>query len=157
MPVFPDFMARLAQRRKIKRQVDGGFASYRMRLQGTASITVLAPELDPNAQARVSSEAWPVPATSGAYGDFMRLALNFNRNALHHLPCGILQDPVNPSLYRLIWRVSASDQTDEQWMDQLRMFGTLVDKAWSTMPVPGGSKDPRAPAGDTPQHVIFMP
>ena len=156
MPLFSEFMSALAQRRGMRRTVDGARATYRMQLQGSAVVTVTTDELDPTAGARVTSEAWPVPVTSGAYGDFMRVALNFNRNALHHLPCGILQDPANPSLYRLTWQVPATDRESAEWMRQLRLFGTLADKAWSAMPVPGGAPRPR-PGADDAHQVIFMP
>lgn len=156
MPLFSEFMSALAQRRGLRRVVDGARVTCRMQLQGSAVVTVTTDELDPSASARVSSEPWPVPVTSGAYGDFMRVALNFNRNALHHLPCGILQDPANPSLYRLTWQVSPAEHESAEWMRQLRLFGTLTDKAWAAMPVPGGAAAPRAMADET-QHVIFMP
>lgn len=156
MPLFSEFMAALAERRHMRRTVDGARVTCRMRLEGSAAVTVTTDELDASASARVTSEAWPVPVTSGAYGDFMRVALNFNRNALHHLPCAILQDPANPSLYRLTWQVPAVDRESAEWMRQLRLFGTLADKAWSAMPVPGGTVRPR-PAADDGHQVIFMP
>jgi len=156
MPLFSEFMLDLAKRRRMRRAVDGARVIYRLQLQGSAVVTVTTDELDPSASARVTSEPWPVPVTSGAYGDFMRVALNFNRSALHHLPCGILQDPVNPSLYRLTWSVPAVERESAEWMRQLRLFGTLTDKAWEVMPVPGGASRPRQPPDDA-QQVIFMP
>lgn len=156
MPLFSQFMADLAERRRLRRSVDGGRVTCRLQLQGSAVVTVTTDELDASASARVTSEPWPVPVTSGAYGDFMRVALNFNRNALHHLPCGIVQDPANPSLYRLTWQVPAVQCDSAQWMRELRLFGTLADKAWATMPVPGGTARPR-PVSDDAQQVIFMP
>jgi len=156
MPLFSEFMADLSQRRRLRRTVDGGRVTCRLQLQGSAVVTVTTDELDPSASARVTSEPWPVPVTSGAYGDFMRVALNFNRNALHHLPCGIVQDPANPSLYRLTWQVPAVQRDSAQWMRELRLFGTLADKAWTTVPVPGGAPRPRQVPDDA-QHVIFMP
>jgi hypothetical protein len=156
MPLFSEFMSSLAERRRLRRTVDGARVTCRLQLQGSAVVTVTTDELDASASARVTSEPWPVPVTSGAYGDFMRVALNFNRNALHHLPCGIVQDPANPSLYRLTWQVPAVERTDGEWTRQLRLFGQLADKAWSTMPSPGGAAR-RAPGGDEAQHMIFMP
>ena len=156
MPLFHEFMSALAERRSLRRSIDGPRVTCRLQLQGSAVVTVTTDELDATAGARVTSEPWPVPVTSGAYGDFMRVALNFNRNALHHLPCAILQDPANPSLYRLTWQVPAVQRESAQWMRELRLFGTLADKAWATMPVPGGAARPR-PVSDDAQHVIFMP
>lgn len=156
MPLFSEFMSALAQRRQLRRNADGARVTCRLQLQGSAVVTVTTDELDPSASARVTSEPWPVPVTSGAYGDFMRVALNFNRNALHHLACGIVQDPANPSLYRLTWSVPAVERESAEWMRQLRLFGTLADKAWQTMPVPGGAPPPRQVPDDA-QQVIFMP
>lgn len=156
MPLFSEFMTDLAQRRRLRRSVDGPRVTCRLQLQGSAVVTVTTDELDPSASARVTSEPWPVPVTSGAYGEFMRVALNFNRNALHHLPCGIVQDPANPSLYRLTWQVPAVQRDSAQWIRELRLFGTLADKAWTAMPVPGGAPRPRQVPDDA-QHVIFMP
>lgn len=156
MPLFSEFMTDLAQRRRLRRSVDGPRVTCRLQLQGSAVVTVTTDELDASASARVTSEPWPVPVTSGAYGEFMRVALNFNRNALHHLPCGILQDPANPSLYRLTWQVPAVQRESAQWMRELRQFGSLADKAWATMPVPGGTARPRQVSDDA-QQVIFMP
>lgn len=156
MPLFPAFMAELAERRRLRRHIDGPRVTCRLQLHGSAVVNVTTHELDPGAEASVTSEPWPVPVTSGAYGDFMRVALNFNRNALHHLPCGIVQDPANPSLYRLTWRVPPVDRESAQWTRELRLFGMLADKAWSTMPVPGGAARPR-PAPEDAQQVIFMP
>ena len=156
MPQLHEFMKALAQRRNLRRAEDGSRVTYRLQLQGTAVVTVTTDELNPDAPAQVCSEPWPVPVTSGAYGEFMRVALNFNRNALHHLPCAILQDPANPSLYRLTWEVPAVDRPESQWQQQLRLFGVLADKAWSTMPVPGGGAR-RTREADDSQHMIFMP
>ena len=88
MSTFHEFMKAFAQRRNLRRTVDGGRVGYRLQFKGSAVITVSTDELNPQATARVVSEPWPVPVTSGAYGEFMRVALNFNRNALHHLPAG---------------------------------------------------------------------
>lgn len=156
MPHFADFMARLAQRRGLRREVDGPRVIYRLRLKDTAVVTVTTDELDPEARARVTGEPWPVPVTSAAYVEFMREALAFNRNALHHLPCGIVQDPSNARLYRLTWRIDPVDAADAEWNRKLRLFGLLVDKAWQTLPAPGGGAAPRRPAGED-NHVIFMP
>lgn len=156
MPHFADFMARLAGRRGLRREVDGPRVVYRLQLNDSAAVTVTTDELDATARARVVSEPWPVPVTSSAYAEFMRAALSFNRSAMHHLPCAILQDPVNTSLYRLTWRVDADDAADAEWNRQLRLFGVLAAKAWQAMPTPGRSNAPRRTDGDE-SHVIFMP
>lgn len=156
MPLFSEFMSDLAQRRQLRRSVDGSRVTYRLQLHGSSVVTVNTDELDPGASARVTSEPWPVPVTSAAYGDFMRVALNFNRNALHHLPCAIMPNPANPSLFCLTWRVPAVARDSARWTRELRLFGTLADKAWSTMPAAGGASRPR-PASDDAQQVIFMP
>jgi hypothetical protein len=157
MPLFSEFMSDLSQRRGIRRMPDGSRVTYRLRLHGSAAITVMTDELDPSAGARVISEAWPVPPAAGAYGEFMRTALRFNRSALHHLDAGIVQDPANPGQYRLTWFVPAVEQPGPEWSRQLRLFGKLTDQAWKTMPSPGQSAGPRrAPVEDAGQ-VIFMP
>ena len=156
MPTLADYLKRTSERRQLRRTVEGPRATYRILLEGNASITVMVDELDPTAFGRVTSEAWPVPVTSGAYVDFMKQALAFNRNALHHLPCGIVQDTGNTSLYRLTWMVASLDQPDEKWRQQLKLFGTLVTKAWETMPVPGQGRSLKR-TSDEASHVIFMP
>jgi hypothetical protein len=156
MPYFAEFMARLAQRRGLRRQVDGPRVVYRMRLKDTAVATVTTDELDTSARSRVECEPWPVPVTSAAYTEFMRAALAFNRSALHHLPCGIVQDLTNTSLYRLTWRVDPVELADDEWHQRLRLFGLLADKAWQAMPTPGRSLGARRTTGDE-NHVIFMP
>jgi hypothetical protein len=156
MQTLAEYLKKASQRRQLMRTVDGPRATYRILLDGRASITILVDELDKTAYARVTSEAWPVPVTSGAYVDFMKQALNFNRSALHHLPCGIVQDTGNSSLYRLVWMVPSLEQPDEKWRQQLRLFGSLVEKAWETMPVPGQGRAMRRTSDDA-HHVIFMP
>lgn len=156
MPTLADYLKRTSESRQLKRTVEGTRVGYRLLLEGQASVQIVVDEVDPGFFARVSSEAWPVPVTSGAYVDFMQQALAFNRNALHHLPCGIVQDPVNPSLYRLTWLVPGLDLPDDQWRQKLRLFGKLVGKAWNTMPVPGQGRAQRR-SGDDVNHVIFMP
>jgi hypothetical protein len=156
MTPLADYLKRMAERRQLNRTVDGTIATYRLLLEGQASVMIVLDEVNTSVFARVTSEAWPVPVTSGAYVDFMQQALAFNRNALHHLPCGIVQDPGNPSLYRLTWLVPGIELPDDQWRQRLRLFGKLVEKAWSTMPVPGQGRTQRK-AGDDVNHVIFMP
>ena len=56
----------------------------------------------------------------------------------------------------LLRRFLAGFRDSAQWMRELRLFGMLADKAWGTMPVPGGTARPR-PASDDAQQIIFMP
>jgi hypothetical protein len=155
MSTFADYLKRTATQRQWMRTVDSGRVHYRILLEGQASVHILVDELNPAHRGYVMSEAWPVPVTSAAYVEFMQQALNFNRNALHHLPCGIVQDANNASLYRLTWLVSAIEQPDAAWRQELRLFGALVQKAWQTMPVPGQSTNKRALEHE--HQVIFMP
>lgn len=157
MPTFAQYMADMAQRRRIRRQEDGGRVTYRLRMADGASLTVVTNELDGTQSSRVTSEAWPVPVTASAHAAFLREALVFNRNALAHLPCGILQDPSQTSLYRLTWQVPGGvTAQDQEWRQKLVLFGALANKAWATLPQPGQSAISRRPASDE-QHVIFMP
>lgn len=157
MQPFATYLSDLSARRGLRRQIAGGSVIYRLRLQASAAVTVITDELDPTAIARATSEPWPIPQSAGAYGEFMRTALQFNRSALHHLDCGILQDPANPGQFRLTWFVAPLSLPDSEWARRLKLFGTLTDKAWSTMPVPGQSGGPPRPGNDEAGHVIFMP
>lgn len=156
MPTFAQYMAELAQRRGIRRMEDGGRVTYRLRMSDGASLTVVTDELDVSQVCRVTSEAWPVPVTASAHATFLREALAFNRSALAHLPCGIVQDPAQSSLYRLTWCVPDLTAQEQEWRQRFKLFAALATKAWSTLPQPGQSAASRRPASDE-QHVIFMP
>lgn len=156
MPTFAAYMLELAQRRGIRRSQDGGEVRFRLRLPDEVTLNVMTNELDATAYALVQSEPWPAPVTSSGHARFLREALVFNRNAMHHLPCAVLQDPANTSLYRLTWRVPPISQTQTEWRQQLRLFGKLSRKAWETLPKPGQDARVQRPAGDE-HHVIFMP
>jgi hypothetical protein len=156
MLLFSEFIADLARRRSLRRQVDGGQVTYRLQLSGSSIVTIVCSETDPDAVSRVCSKEWPIAPNEAAHAEFMRQALNFNRNALHHLPCGIVPDPEMPDYYRLIWTVPAVTRSTAQWTKELLLFGTLTDKAWSTMSGAvnlGGSRT----AADEASHMIFMP
>lgn len=157
MQSFAAYLSALSTRRGLRRQIAGGNVIYRLRLQDSAAVTLITDELDPTAVARAISEPWPVPQSAGAYGEFMRTALQFNRSALHYLDCGILQDPANPGQFRLTWFVAPLVLPDSEWARRLKLFGTLTDKAWSTMPVPGQSAGRLKPGNDEAGQVIFMP
>lgn len=156
MALFADFMAELAQRRGIRRQPDGGLVSYRFKIEATASLTVITDELNPRSSARVMSEPWPTPPTAAAHMEFMRAALGFNRNALHYLHCGIQPDPDQSGQYRLLWQVPALERPAEEWQRDLRMFATLVGKAWAMLPTPGGKLARKDSSADD-HHMIYMP
>ena len=51
MPLFSEFMADLAQRRQLRRSVDGPRVTCRLQLQGSAVVTVTTDELDASARA----------------------------------------------------------------------------------------------------------
>lgn len=155
MLIFSDFIADLAERRSLRRTIDGGVVTYRMQLRGNSIITITTDETNPSSAARVCSEPWPAPA-SGSHGDFLRRALNFNRNALHHIPCGIVQDPEKPSYYRLIWRVPYVSLSRSEWTQQLLLFGKLTDRAWSTMSSSPGVAG-RDEQTEQANHLIFIP
>jgi hypothetical protein len=149
-------MADLAQKRNIRRHEDGGSVTYRLRLANGASLTIVTHELDLHQSSRVTSEAWPAPLNASEHAAFLREALVFNRNAIHHLPCGILQDRSQTGLYRLTWYVPATAMQAQEWHQRLVLFGTLANKAWSTLPQPGRNATKHRAASDG-QNVIFMP
>lgn len=151
--IFSDFMGDLAKRRSLRRNVDGGRVTYRMRLYGNTPVTIITNETNPESSSRVCSEPWP---TLGGDGDFMRQALNFNRNALHHLPCGIILDPEESRYFRLIWTVPCVSRSVPEWTAQLILFGKLTDKAWSTLSSQQVKPSESEQYGQA-SHMIFMP
>src|SRR6056300_1347356 len=153
MLIFSDFVADLARRRSLRRNVDGGRVTYRMRLYGNTPVTIITNEANPESSSRVCSEPWP---TLGGDGDFMRQALNFNRNALHHLPCGIILDPEESRYFRLIWTVPCVPRSVPEWTAQLILFGKLTDKAWSTLSSQQVKPSESEQYGQA-SHMIFMP
>jgi len=153
---FPTYLQALAERKGLLRESDGSRVTYRLRLGGTATLTIVTDELDPDWPARVMSEAWPVPNTEAAHLEFMQEALRFNRNALHHLHCGIRRDPAGGPQYRLVWEVPPVERAAQDWAAQLQLFGRLTDKAWETLPRPGSRIGRKSTEGDD-HHVIFMP
>lgn len=156
MPYFASYLQGLAERKGLRRESDGSRVSYRLRLGGTATLTIVTDELDTNLPCRAMSESWPMPNTEAAHLEFMREALRFNRNALHHLHCGVRKDPEGGPQYRLVWDIPPMDRTAQDWSAQLRLFGRLVDKAWDTLPRPGSRIVRKNTAADD-HHVIFMP
>jgi hypothetical protein len=153
MQIFSEFAADLANRRSLRRDVDGGHVTYRIRLYGKTPITIMTNEVNPESASRVCSEPWP---TLGGDGEFMRKALNFNRNALHHLPCGVILDPEERRYFRLIWTVPSVSRSAPEWTAQLILFGKLTEKAWSTL----SSQQVKPSESDQygqGSHVIFMP
>jgi hypothetical protein len=153
---FATFMKALAERRQIRRSFEGALVTYRLKLEGTASLTIITNEINPIATARVMSEAWPAPDSEFAHASFMKEALNFNRNALQHLHCGVMLAPGAKNQYRLIWEVPSVALPDDAWLAQLKLFGRLTNKAWDTLPQPGSRLRQKSVASDD-QHVIFMP
>lgn len=156
MPTFADYIKALAERRSLRREPDGARVSYRLKLAGTATLTIVTDELDPSGPCRVMSEPWPVPSTEAAHMEFMREALRFNRNAMHHLHCGVQRDPNGSPQYRLLWEIPQTSQQAKDWTAQLQLFGRLTDKAWETLPRPGLRTTRKNETADD-HHMIFMP
>lgn len=156
MPTFAAYLKELADRRSLRREPDGARVTYRLKLAGTAALTIVTDELDPSWPCQVMSEAWPVPNTEAAHMEFMREALSFNRNALHHLHCGIRRDPNGSAQYRLMWQVPVTSEDAQHWAAKLQLFGRLTDKAWETLPRPGVRTGRKSQAPDD-NHMIFMP
>lgn len=156
MPILSAYLKDLSERRGLRRSPDGSTVRYRLRLDGRADITLVIDELDTTQPAWVMSEPWPMPTVEAARAPFMRAALDFNRNALHHLHAGIRLDPGDGSQFRLVWRVEQEDLPSSEWSARLKLFGRLTDKAWETLPRPGSRAARKAPSSDDEQ-VIFMP
>lgn len=154
--IFSQFIAELASRRALRRTLDGGRVTYRMQLSGETVITVVTDETRPDSPAWVCSESWPAPTSGTSNTEFMRQALNFNRNALHHLPCGIVLDSDKSGYYRLVWWVPPVARNPAAWTEQLLLFGKLTDKAWTTMSAPVNAPA-REGANADAGHMIFMP
>ena len=154
--VFSEFIADLAKRRSLRRTVDGGQVTYRLQLSGSTVVTIVTDETRPQSMSKVSSESWPAPPDEAMRGRAMREALNFNRNALHHLPCAIKQDPDASGSFRLIWHIPPIQRTPTLWRDQLLLFGKLAEKAWSVMASPV-IETSRGPSLGEAGHTIFMP
>lgn len=156
MPILSAYLKDLSERRGLRRSPDGSTVRYRMRLDGRADITLVVDELDTTQPAWVMSEPWPMPVIETARVEFMRAALGFNRNALHHLHAGIRPDPGDGSQFRLVWRAEPEDLPASEWTARLKLFGRLTDKAWETLPRPGSRTARKVPSSDDEQ-VIFMP
>lgn len=156
MPTFALYLKELAERRSLRREPDGTHVKYRLKLAGTATLTIVTNELDPSWPCRVMSEPWPMPTTDAAHMAFMREALRFNRNAMHHLHCGVRRDLHGSPQYRLLWEVPQTPEEAKHWTAQLQLFGRLTDKAWETLPRPG-FRTGRQNDGAEDHHMIFMP
>jgi len=140
----------------LRRSYDGASVTYRLKLEGTASLTILTDEINAGATAKVMSEAWPAPESELAHTKFLEEALRFNRNALQHLHCGVVLAPGLRNQYRVIWEVPSISLPDEAWLKQLKLFGRLTNKAWETLPQPGSRIRQKSGANDD-QNLIFMP
>lgn len=154
--LFSAFIADLAQRRSLRRDVDGGQVTYRLKLEGSSVVSIVTDEINPNSTAKVSSESWPAPLDTASYIEMMRGALNFNRNAFHHLPCAIVRDPDAPTNFRLIWWIPPIQCDSSDWRDQLLLFGKLASKAWTVMAAPKVEHS-RAPSLGEAGYSIFIP
>lgn len=156
MVPFATFLRELAERRGLRREADGMSVTYRLKMSGSTVITILTHEVETVQPDLVLSEPWPIPASEALEQEFLREALSFNRNALHHLHAGIRPDPLGGAQYRLTWQVPAIQQAQSNWTSQLRLFALLTEKAWQTLPRPGERLLSRANPQDD-ANLIFMP
>lgn len=156
MPTFAAYMKELAERRGLRREPEGSRVTYRLKLAGTATLTIVTDELDATWPCRIMSEPWPVPTTDAAHMEFIGQALRFNRNAMHHLHCGVRRDPNGSPQYRLLWEAPLTQEDARHWTAQLQLFGRVTDKAWETLPRPGFRTGRKSEAADD-NHLIFMP
>jgi len=154
--LFSEFISDLAQRRSLRREVEGGQVTYRLKLEGSSVVTIVTDETNPDSSAKVTSESWPAPSDPASRVELMRNALNFNRNAFHHLPCAIVRDPDASANFRLIWWVAPVRVDANDWRDQLLLFGKLASKAWTVMAAPKVEHS-RAPSLGEAGYSIFIP
>ena len=130
--------------------------TYRLKIGGTSVVTIVAQELAADRPTLVMSEPWPMPANEASHLEFMREALEFNRNALHHLHAAVGLDPLGSQQYRLVWQVASEDRAGDEWAASLRLFALLTDKAWERLPRPGALGRPR-PGTEEDTNLIFLP
>lgn len=159
MPIFSNYMAALAARRNLRRSLDGAMVRYQFSLPKGSLIEVLCHELDPNHPPVVQSEPWAGPLNLTEHANFMRTGLKNNRSALHHIPAGLVIDPDNSAVYRLMWFVSRQDLPDIEWHRGLLEFDALhhaYDKNLRSVDsmLEGRGSNNTVAAG---QYQIFMP
>ncbi len=156
MILFGEYLQALARRRDIRQVSNGQILNYRLMFHEQTPIAIRVYPLEPLRPIEVMSQAWPVPGAEQARTEFMRQALRFNRNALHHLHASIGWDDSGSDRCCLTWHVLAEPQPAPSWSRQLQVFGQLAEKAWSTLPMPGTASAPR-PQAHSDGHMIFMP
>jgi hypothetical protein len=145
---FSEYMRDLASRNKLRVSIDGVYKSYRMVMPRGTFITARCHDLDDAADSFLFCEPWAFPLSPLQAQAFLRAVLNFNRNALTHLPAGILQDESNSRLYRLQWRIASAPQGSDLWAKQLALF----EKLYLSFKLPQ-QHAPQQSGG----HMIFMP
>jgi hypothetical protein len=154
--LFSEFITDLAKRRSLRRDVDGSRITYRLKLEGTSVVTIVTDETNRNSTAKITSESWPEGSDPANRIELMRNALNFNRNAFHHLPCAILRDPDASTNFKLIWWIPPIQCDPNDWRDQLILFGKLASKAWTVM-TPPSIEHSRGPSLGEAGYSIFIP
>jgi len=125
MAHFYEYMTGLAQRRQLRKAIDGGTAQYRLTLALGTLAEVVCHDLDPSFTCLVRSEAWPAPLNATEHQNFMRAILKANRSALSVLHAGVIEDFENPALYRLTWFVPRGERLDNEWYEGLLEFDKL--------------------------------
>jgi hypothetical protein len=125
MAHFFEYMRGLAERRGLRKTIEGGVVQYRFSLPLGALIEVTCHDLDPSFTCLVRSEAWPAPLNATEQQNFMRAVLKANRSALSVLHAGVIEDFENPALYRLTWFVPRGERIDSEWFEGLLEFDKL--------------------------------
>ena len=125
MAHFYAYMTGLAQRRQLRKAIDGGMVQYRLTLTLGTLAEVTCHDLDPSFTCLVRSEAWPAPLNATEHQNFMRAVLKANRSSLNVLHAGVIEDFENPALYRLTWFVPRGERLDSEWYEGLLEFDKL--------------------------------
>jgi hypothetical protein len=159
MAYFYEYMRGLADRRGLRKTIDGGIVQYRFTLPLDTLVGITCNDLDPTFPCLVQSEPWAVPLNALDHQNFLRAVLKGNRSALHLLSAGVVEDFNNPAVYRLTWFVPRTQGLDNQWYEGLLEFDKLY-KAFDKVLGGASSKSNMGMQGNSfaqGQHQIFVP
>jgi hypothetical protein len=159
MAYFYEYMRGLADRRGLRKAIDGGIVQYRFTLPLDTLVEVTCHDLDPSFACLVQSEPWAAPLNALDHQNFLRAVLKGNRSALHLISAGVVEDIKNPAVYRLVWFVPRDQGLDNQWYEGLLEFDKLY-KAFNKVLGGSSSKNSTGMQANTfaqGQFQIFMP
>ena len=159
MAYFYEYMRGLADRRGLRKAIDGGIVQYRFMLPLNTLVEVTCHDLDPSFACLVQSEPWAAPLNALDHQNFLRAVLKGNRSALQLISAGVVEDFKNPAVYRLVWFVPRGQGPDNQWHEGLLEFDKLY-KAFNKVLGGTSSKNDMGMQANTfaqGQFQIYMP